>query len=259
VDETASDITQRRIDTAKSLGIEPSQIPHHIAIIMDGNGRWATQQGLPRYEGHREGGKTVERIVQHCVNLGIECLTLYSFSTENWKRPESEVAFLMYLYTEYLLNIRPMLMRNNVRLVHLGREERLPKNLIEALRGTVELTRSNTGMVLAIALNYSSRCEMTDAIRRLAARCASGELAPGDIDEKLISDNLYTAGLPDPDLLIRTSNEYRISNFLLWQISYSEFHVTGKMWPEMQEEDIRNAIMAFASRQRRFGDVTPKK
>jgi undecaprenyl diphosphate synthase len=250
---------QRRTDTARSIGIDPGQMPRHIAIIMDGNGRWATQQGLQRYEGHREGGKTVERIVQDCVNMGIECLTLYSFSMENWKRPEQEVAFLMYLYTEYLLNIRPMLMRNNVRLVHLGREERLPKNLIEALHGTVELTKDNGGMVLAIALNYSSRCEMVDAVRKIAARCVDGTLKPDEIDEKLLGENLYTAGLRDPDLLIRTSNELRISNFLLWQISYSEFYVSEKMWPEMRDEDLRKAIAAYAGRQRRFGDVTSKK
>lgn len=255
VQETGANFEERRAATAKSLGIASEQVPHHIAIIMDGNGRWATQQGMPRYEGHREGGKTVERIVQECVNMGIECLTLYSFSMENWKRPEQEVAFLMYLYTEYLLNIRPMLMRNNVRLVHLGREERLPANLIEALHGTVELTRGNAGMVLAIALNYSSRCEMVDAAQRLAARCAAGEIKPEDIDERAFSQSLYTVGLPDPDLLIRTSNELRISNFLLWQISYSEFYISEKMWPEMQREDIEKAILVFAGRQRRFGDV----
>ncbi|HSV26734.1 MAG TPA: polyprenyl diphosphate synthase, partial [Sedimentisphaerales bacterium] len=165
VHETQQDIQEKRARTANSLGISPEQIPRHIAIIMDGNGRWATQQGLPRYEGHREGGKTVERIVQHCTNMGIECLTLYSFSMENWKRPEAEVSFLMYLYTEYLRNIRPMLMRNNIRLVHLGRKEKLPQNLIEALHDSVSLTAANTGMVLAIALNYSSRCEITDAVR----------------------------------------------------------------------------------------------
>jgi undecaprenyl diphosphate synthase len=234
-------------------------MPRHIAVIMDGNGRWATRQGLPRYEGHREGGKTVERVVQHCVNLGIECLTLYSFSMENWRRPQQEVSFLMYLYTEYLMNIRPMLMRNNVRLVHLGREEKLPQNLIEALHETVQLTAANTGMVLAIALNYSSRCEITDAVVKIARQCREGKLDPADIDEELVSDSLYTAGLPDPDMVIRTSNELRISNFLLWQISYSEFYVSQKMWPEMQEEDIRQAILAFAGRQRRFGDVDSKK
>jgi undecaprenyl diphosphate synthase len=258
VHETKASFLERKTATAKSLGIAPEQMPRHIAIIMDGNGRWATQQGLPRYEGHREGGKTVEIIVQDCVNMGIECLTLYSFSMENWKRPESEVAFLMYLYTEYLLNIRPMLMRNNVRLVHLGREEKLPANLIEALHGTVELTRQNTGMVLAIALNYSSRCEISDAVRTIAERCMAGTLKASEITEELIGQSLYTAGLPDPDLLIRTSNELRISNFLLWQISYSEFYVSEKMWPAMREEDLRKAILVFAGRQRRFGDVKAK-
>jgi undecaprenyl diphosphate synthase len=259
VHKAGGNIQEKRAVTAASLGISPEQMPRHIAIIMDGNGRWATSQGLPRYEGHREGGKTVERIVQHCVNMGVECLTLYSFSMENWKRPEAEVSFLMFLYTEYLLNIRPMLMRNNVRLVHLGREEHLPPNLIEALHGSVQLTAANTGMVLAIALNYSSRCEITDAVRKIAARCKDGSLRPEDIDEKMIDESLYTSGLPDPDLVIRTSNELRISNFLLWQISYSEFHVSEKMWPQMQEDDIRQAILAFAGRQRRFGDVTAKK
>lgn len=257
--EINKEILQRKAETARSLGIHIDQVPRHIAIIMDGNGRWATRQGLPRYEGHREGGKTVERIVQYCVNMGIECLTLYSFSMENWKRPESEVEFLMYLYTEYLLNIRPMLMRNNVRLVHLGREEKLPESLIDALRGTISLTAGNTGMVLAIALNYSSRCEITDAVRKIAAVCVADKLKPEQIDESYISKKLYTAGLPDPDLLIRTSNEMRISNFLLWQISYSEFYISEKMWPDMQEEDIRQAILAFAGRQRRFGDVTARR
>jgi undecaprenyl diphosphate synthase len=250
-------IQEKRTEAARSLRIPAERIPRHIAIIMDGNGRWALQRGLPRYEGHREGGKTVEKVVQHCVNMGIECLTLYSFSMENWKRPPEEVSFLMYLHNEYLLNIRPMLMRNNVRLIHLGREEQLPGAIVETLRGSVALTAANTGMVLALAFNYSSRCEITDAVRKIASRCCSGEIRPEDIDERLVSSSLYTAGLPDPDLLIRTSSEQRISNFLLWQISYSEFYVSGKMWPDFEEDDIREAILAFASRERRFGGIIP--
>jgi undecaprenyl diphosphate synthase len=244
---------------ANRLGILPEQMPRHIAIIMDGNGRWALNRGLERFEGHRQGGKTVERIVQYCVELGIECLTLYSFSLQNWKRPKEEVDFLMYLYSQYLVKIRPNLMDNNVRLVHLGIAEQLPDTVRKELRTTVEMTAANNGMILAIALNYGSRTEIVEAVKKIAQACKDGKLNPADIDEQCVSDNLNTAGLPDPDLLIRTSNELRISNFLLWQISYAEFYVTQTLWPDFDNSDMDKAIIAYAGRNRRFGDIAAKK
>ena len=246
---------QKQKATAERLGISPKRMPRHIAVIMDGNGRWARKKRLPRAEGHRQGGKVVERIAQHCVNLGIECLTLYSFSTENWKRPKAEVDTLMYLYTRYLAEIRPTLMKNNVKLIHLGRLLPLPPQVTAELAKTVEMTAGNTGMVLALALNYSSRVEIVDAIRAIAAECSDGRLQLDDIDEKCVSRHLYTAALAEPDLLIRTANEMRVSNFLLWQISYTEFYVTETLWPDFEGKDLEDAILAYAKRQRRLGDI----
>ncbi|MHC5075371.1 MAG: isoprenyl transferase [Planctomycetota bacterium] len=242
-------------ETAQRLDIEPRQIPCHIAIIMDGNGRWAQKRGLPRAHGHREGAKTVEKIAQFCVDFGIECLTLYSFSMENWKRPKNEVDALMYLYTEYLTNIRPTLMKNNVKLVHLGQFDRLPPDVQNAITKTMEITEKNTGMVLALALNYGSRIEIIDAVKEISRKHKNGELKLNEIDEDCISNHLYTAGLTEPDLLIHTANEMRISNFLLWQISYSEFYVTKTLWPDFKRKDLEKAILAYAKRDRRFGTV----
>jgi undecaprenyl diphosphate synthase len=241
--------------TAGRLGIEPGDMPRHIAIIMDGNGRWAKQRGLPRPEGHRQGGKTAEKISQCCVDFGIESLTLYSFSMENWKRPKEEVNALMNLYAEYLTKMRPTLMKDNVRLIHLGRIAPLPKVVKSALVGTIEKTSANTGMVFALALNYGGRAEIIDATKEIARRHKAGELALEDIDEECISRHLYTAGLADPDLLIRTADEMRVSNFLLWQISYSEFYVTETLWPDFEQPDLEKAILAYAKRARRFGAV----
>jgi len=241
--------------SAKHLGIAPEHMPRHIAIIMDGNGRWAQKKGLPRVEGHYQGGKTVEKIALHCVDLGIECLTLYSFSIENWKRPKSEVDALMYLYTRYLAGIRPTLMKNNVKLIHLGRLAQLPHDVKTALTNTIEMTADNTGMILALALNYGGRTEIVDAARKIAQEYKKGQLNLEDIDEQCISRHLYTAALADPDLLIRTANELRVSNFLLWQISYSEFYVTKTLWPDFTRADLEEAILAYAGRSRRFGDV----
>ncbi len=245
--------------TAGRLGIEPGDMPRHIAIIMDGNGRWAKKRGLPRYEGHRQGGKTAEKISQCCVDFGIESLTLYSFSMENWKRPREEVDALMHLYTEYLVKMRPKLMEDNVKLVHLGRMASLPDTVKTALVGTVEETSANTGMVFALALNYAGRAEIIDTAKEIARRHKAGELQLSDIDEQCISRHLYTAGRPDPDLLIRTANEMRVSNFLLWQISYSEFYVTGTLWPDFEQPDLEKAILAYAKRTRRFGSVVDSK
>jgi len=246
---------QKAEETAKRLGLRAEQLPRNIAIIMDGNGRWAQRQTLPRYEGHREGAKTAEKIAQHCVDFGMRSLALYSFSMENWKRPRAEVNGLMHLYAEYLVGIRPSLMKNNVRLVHLGRMEGLPQTVSQALNETMELTRTNTGMVLALALNYSGRAELVDATRAIAEACKQGRLRPEEIDESCISRHLYTAGLADPDLLIRTASELRVSNFLLWQISYSEFYVTETLWPDFAQESLERAILAYAHRDRRFGAI----
>jgi undecaprenyl diphosphate synthase len=247
------------IQTAGRLGIKPEDMPRHIAIIMDGNGRWAQKKGLPRFEGHRQGGKTAEKISQHCVDFGIEALTLYSFSMENWKRPREEIDALMHLYAEYLVKMRPTLMEDNVRLVHLGRVAPLPDVVKEALTDTIKATAQNTGMVFALALNYGGRTEIIDATKEIARRHKAGELALDEIDEQCISRHLYTAGLADPDLLIRTANELRVSNFLLWQISYSEFYVTETLWPDFGQADLEKAILAYAQRTRRFGSVVDSK
>jgi len=231
------------------------QMPRHIAIIMDGNGRWAQKKGLPRVKGHHQGGKTVETIALRCVDFGIESLTLYSFSIENWNRPKAEVNALMHLYTQYLIEIRPTLMKNNVKLIHLGRLAGLPGAVQKELTKTIEKTCANTGMILALALNYSGRAEIVDATQKIAQEYKKGKLGLKDIDEQCISQRLYTAGLAEPDLLIRTANETRISNFLLWQISYSEFYVTKTLWPDFKKAALEKAILAYAGRNRRFGTI----
>lgn len=248
-------VETKRKKSAKSLGIEPEQLPRHIAIIMDGNGRWAQDRGLPRFQGHRQGGKTVEQIVQACVDMGIEALTLYSFSLQNWKRPQAEIDFLMHLYTRYLIEIRPTLDENNVRLVHLGSTKGLPDVVVDELNKTIELTSKYTGLKLALALNYGSREEIIDTVKNISQKVSTSQLKTEDIDEQCISENLYTKDLPDPDLLIRTSGEMRISNFLLWQISYAEFYVTDTYWPDFDKTQLEKAVLAFANRNRRFGDV----
>ncbi len=241
--------------TAKRLGLALEQMPRHIAIIMDGNGRWAQKRGLPRGEGHRQGGKTVEKIAQCCVDFGIKSLTLYSFSIENWERPKSEINTLMHLYAQYLVGIRPTVMKNNVRLIHLGRMAQLPSTVKKELEKTIEITAGNTGMILALALNYGGRTEIADAAAKIAQKYKNGKLRLKDIDQECISQHLYTAGFVDPDLLIRTANEMRISNFLLWQISYSEFHVTKTLWPDFKKKDLEKAILDYAKRDRRFGAI----
>lgn len=248
-------IEEKLRETAKRLGLSTRQMPRHIAIIMDGNGRWAARRTLPRIEGHRRGAKTAERIAQRCADFGIESLTLYSFSMENWKRPKAEVNALMDLYTQYLTEIRPKLMKGNVRLVHLGRLTGLPTVVKTELIKTMEKTSGNTGMVLGLALNYSGRAEIVDAVRKIAHQYKKGQLHLEDINEQCVSRHLYTADLAEPDLLIRTANEMRISNFLLWQISYSEFYVTKTLWPDFKKANLEKAILAYAKRERRFGAV----
>lgn len=244
---------EKRQATAQRLGIGPEQLPRHIAIIMDGNGRWAQQRNLSRAKGHRQGGKVVEKIAVHCIDLGIEVLTLYSFSIENWNRPREEIETLMHLYKRYLVGIRPMLMRNNARLVHIGTLERLGTDLIKVLQQTIEMTAANTGMVLALALNYGGRDEIIDSIKSIARQCKDGKIDIDDIDQECVNSHLYTAGLIEPDLLIRTADEMRVSNFLLWQISYAEFYVTGVLWPDFAEQDLEEAIVTYSKRVRRFG------
>jgi len=241
--------------TAKNLGIEPEQVPRHIAVIMDGNGRWAQNKGLPRGRGHLKGAKTVEKIAQHCSDWGIEVLTLYSFSVENWKRPKIEVNYLMHLYAEDLVGIRPMLEKNDVKLVHVGQAAQLPKRVKTELAKTMKITANNKGMTLALALNYGGRAEITDAAKKIASEYKAGKLKLKDINDDCFNNHLYTAGLNDPDLLIRTANEMRISNFLLWQISYSEFYVTKTLWPSFNKADLKRAILAYSKRNRRFGGL----
>jgi len=250
-----SAMTEPPLDPKKTLGLSADRLPRHIAIIMDGNGRWAKQRGWPRIRGHEHGAKNVRKVVTHCARLGIEALTLYSFSTENWKRPKVEVDFLMDLYVRYLVAERGTIMDNNVRFLHVGRREGLPEKVLSAMDRTVAMSRENTGLKLCLALNYGSRDELIDAIREISKDVRAGKLEPHEIDEQLVSNSLYTAGLPDPDLLIRTANERRVSNFLLWQISYAELYICEKPWPEFQEEELDTAIRDFASRERRFGNV----
>ena len=246
---------ERLKKTANRLGIVLEHMPRHIAVIMDGNGRWAQKKGLPRAAGHRKGGKTVEKVAQCCVDFGIESLTLYSFSIENWKRPKVEVDSLMHLYTRYLVEIRPTLMKNNVKLVHLGRLAQLPTAVKTELAKSIKMTAANSGMKLALALNYGGRAEIIDATKKIAQEYKNGQLGLEDIDEQCVSRHLYTAGLPEPDLLIRTANEMRVSDFLLWQISYSEFYITKTLWPDFKKESLEKAILAYAKRNRRFGII----
>jgi undecaprenyl diphosphate synthase len=238
--------------------IPDNRIPRHIAVIMDGNGRWAVRRGLERIRGHQEGAKTVRRIVTECARLrkergGPDFLTLYSFSLENWKRPTSEVTFLMQMYIEYLRAERTTMMENNIKFAQIGRLDNLPDPVLDEVNITLEETKNNNGLTLVLALNYGSRAEIVDGVRAIAEKVKAGELDPRDIDEETISDHLYTAGMPDPDLLIRTAGEMRVSNYLLWQISYAELYVSDVLWPDFDEEHLHEAIRSFASRNRRFG------
>ncbi|MCC6424158.1 MAG: isoprenyl transferase [Phycisphaerales bacterium] len=238
--------------------IAPERFPRHIAIIMDGNGRWAVRQGKPRIQGHQAGADTVRRIVTEAARLRKECggpdfLTLYSFSIENWKRPAQEVEFLMRMYIDYLQQERPTMMKNNIRFHQIGRLDHLPEPVLEEMRITLEQTRNNDGLNLVLAINYGSRAEITDAVRAIVREVEQGRLKPDNIDEQTISAHLYTAGMPDPDLLIRTAGEMRISNYLLWQISYAELFISPVLWPDFAEKDLHEAIVAFSMRHRRFG------
>ena len=230
-------------------------IPRHIAIIMDGNGRWARERDLPRIKGHEQGAESVRAVTEACVELGVEFLTVYAFSTENWKRPAAEVAGLFVLLEHFIAQETPTLMKNNVRLAAIGRLHELPDSCQHALTQAIAQTAANTATTLILALNYSGRTEIIDAVKALCADAAAGKIAAGEIDQDTISARLYTAAYPDPDLLIRTSGELRLSNFLLWQLSYTEIYVTEKLWPDFGKDDLRGAIAEFNTRQRRYGGL----
>jgi len=252
VKKVLNDKDFERINKVKSSGV----IPKHIAIIMDGNGRWAKQKGLPRAAGHRQGIKTVREIVEACANLGVEFLTLYTFSTENWQRPKTEVSTLMRLIVKSLKDETDQLHKNNIRLTSIGNSEMLPKEVREELDEAFEKTRKNTKMTLNLALSYSGRWELTNVVKRISADVLNGKTEIESIDEKMISNYLDTSEMPDPELLIRSGGEMRISNFLLWQVAYSEIFVTNVLWPKFKTVNLIEAINEFQSRERRFGLVS---
>jgi undecaprenyl diphosphate synthase len=232
------------------------EIPRHIAIIMDGNGRWAKERGLPRIAGHREGVESVRDAVEACGQLGVQNLTLYAFSTENWKRPQEEVSLLMRLLLKALRDETDRLHTNNVRIQAIGDIGALPREVEAELRDDMRKTGQNTGLRLTLALSYSGRWDLTTAIRKIAEAVAAGRLAPGNVDEALVTASLSTAGTPDPDLLIRTSGEMRISNFLLWQLAYTEIVISARYWPAFRRADLYDAIRQYQRRERRFGMVS---
>ncbi|HUQ71894.1 MAG TPA: isoprenyl transferase [Planctomycetaceae bacterium] len=236
-------------------GLTRTRLPRHIAVIMDGNGRWAQGRGLPRIEGHRHGVGTVRAIVEECSRLELDQLTLYCFSSENWKRPELEQRLLMQLLQQYLIEERSEMLRQNLRFSVIGRTEALGPDVLREIGITKELTRESTGLRLCLAVNYGSRAEILDAVKRIATEVAAEQLLPADITEETIAAHLDTAGMSDPDLLIRTAGEMRVSNYLLWQISYAEFWVTSRCWPEFGRDDLRQALRDYAARDRRFGGL----
>jgi undecaprenyl diphosphate synthase len=235
--------------------LDPKRLPQHVAIIMDGNGRWAGRRHLPRIAGHRAGMKRVRDVIETCARLNLPCLTLYAFSLENWRRPETEVDFLMRLLREYLKRELPAIHKNNIRLLIIGRSEQLPGNVRRDIADAMHQTAKNTGMKLVVALNYGGRAELADAFNAILDHVRAHGLAAFRADERTISDHLYTAGLPDPDLLIRTSGEMRVSNFLLWQIAYAEIYVTETLWPDFSRPRLLEALLDYQKRERRYGGL----
>ena len=244
--------------TSDLLDVPKEKRPRHIAVIMDGNGRWAERQGLPRIEGHRHGVASVRRTVEECARLEIEQLTLFCLSSENWKRPRQELDFLMRLLEQYLIEERTTILDQNIRFSTIGRREGIPEAAQQEMDRTIEVSRENSGMRLCLAINYGARAEMVDAVRRIGQKVADGKLRPEEVTESVLAEHLYTARMPDPDLLIRTSGEMRLSNFLLWQVSYAEMWVTEAFWPEFDERQLHQAIRDFAARGRRFGGLTQR-
>lgn len=239
-----------------SADLDPARLPAHVAIIMDGNGRWAKKRLLNRVKGHEQGSETVRAIVRTCRETGIPNLTLYAFSTENWQRPKAEINALMSLLRRFLQSERSELMEQDIRLSAIGEVERLSGNVRIALQETMELTRNNRAMRLNLALSYGGRSEIVRMVRMIGRKIEKGALRPDDITEATVADHLYMPGIPDPDLLIRTSGEMRISNFLLWQIAYAEIYVTDTLWPDFGRQEFLDIVRAYQGRERRFGKVT---
>lgn len=236
--------------------IDKNRLPQHVAIIMDGNGRWAKAKGMDRSFGHQEGVVSVRKVVEAATTLGLKYLTMYTFSTENWNRPEAEVQALMSLLVSAIHRETPDLMKNNVRLLAIGNLDRLPAEAHATLLSCIAQTASNTGTTLVLALSYSSRWEITEAVKRLVQEVVEKKITPNDITETVVSGHLTTKGIPDPDLLIRTGGEQRVSNFLLWQLSYAEFFFTSVFWPDFREEELYEAILYYQQRERRFGKTS---
>jgi undecaprenyl diphosphate synthase len=241
--------------SAPSLKLDPQKLPAHVAIIMDGNGRWARKRLLNRVKGHEQGAETVRSIVRACREVGIRVLTLYAFSTENWERPKAEIAALMTLLRKFLESEKAELLENGIRLTTIGETERLPAAVQQALSDVCAATADLTDMTLNLALSYGGRSELVHMARQVAEKAARGELAPEAVDQDLVAGLLYTRGLPDPDLLIRTSGEMRISNFLLWQVAYAEIFVTDTLWPDFSREELIDILRHFQQRERRFGKI----
>ena len=237
------------------LQLDMKNIPKHIAIIMDGNGRWAKAKNLPRALGHKAGVETIRRIIREGDRLGVKYMTLYAFSTENWKRPKEEVSTLMKLLVQYLKEEISELHEKGVVINVLGDSSKLPKDCIDEIQKAKEITKNNTGIIMNVALNYGGRDEIIRSTRAIAEMVASGEIKPSDIDDKIFENHLYTKGMPDPDIIIRPSGKQRLSNFLLWQCAYSEFWYSNINWPDFTEEDLRRAIYDFQNRDRRFGAI----
>lgn len=236
-------------------GLDVSKLPGHVAIIMDGNGRWAEKRLMNRIRGHQAGAETVRRIVRTCREIGIPLLTLYAFSTENWQRPEIEVATLMSLLKKFLDSERNEMIENNIRLNAIGQLENLPEDVRISLKRTMDLTEKNEGMILNLALSYGGRAEIVNMVKAIAGKARDGKMDPDSITPEIVADHLYTRGMPDPDLLIRTSGEMRISNFLLWQIAYTEIFITDTLWPDFGKDEFIKILIDFQRRERRFGNV----
>ena len=241
-----------------SQELDKDRIPAHVAIIMDGNGRWAEQQNLSRTQGHIAGVKRVEEIIDFANEIGIKAVTLYTFSSENWNRPSNEVSTIMNIVAAVLNRKLKKLKQDNFKFRMIGREEGLPENCLEAIKLVVDETQENTGVIINLAFNYGARIEILDAIKKIVRTVQDGKRTIDEIDEEAVNESLYTHGLPDPDLLIRTSGEKRISNFLLWQLSYAEFYFTEKFWPDFCIEEFKSALLDYQNRQRRFGNLTPQ-
>ena len=240
---------------AASVGLDPDKRPRHVAVIMDGNGRWAEGRGQPRAAGHAQGATTVRLMTEECVRLGIGQLTLYCLSHENWKRPQHEIDFLMALLKQYLIDERPLIRDQNIRLAIIGSRDGIPADVQSEMDESLRLSADHTGLTLCLAINYGSRQEIAGAVRAIAAKVAAGQITTDSIDERTIESHLLTAGMPDPDLLIRTAGEMRISNYLLWQISYSELWITELHWPDVTAATLHDACRDFATRNRRFGGL----